>query len=58
MPQHTISNSSVETHQPAAQNILAGITPETIEYVWHKIVDSINPVKIIMFGSQAEGRAD
>lgn len=37
---------------------LTKISPEVIEYIWQKIVDAINPVKIIMFGSQAEGTAD
>ncbi len=31
------------------------VTPEVIEYVWRKIRDAINPVKIILFGSQADG---
>ena len=34
------------------------VTPEVIEYVWRKIRDAINPVKIILFGSQAEGTSD
>ena len=33
------------------------ITAEVIEYVWRTIVEAIHPVKIIMFGSQAEGSA-
>lgn len=33
------------------------ITPEMIEMVWRAIVEAINPVKIVMFGSQAEGTA-
>ncbi len=33
------------------------VTPEVIEYVWRKIRDAINPVKIILFGSQADGTA-
>lgn len=34
------------------------VTPEVIEYVWRKITEAINPVKIILFGSQAEGTSD
>jgi len=34
-----------------------GVTPEVIKYVWQKIVETINPIKIILFGSQAEGTA-
>ncbi len=33
------------------------ITPEVIDYVRRAIVEAINPVKIVMFGSQAEGTA-
>jgi predicted nucleotidyltransferase len=36
---------------------LIDLSPEVIEYVWQKIVETINPVKIILFGSQAEGNA-
>jgi predicted nucleotidyltransferase len=37
--------------------MLQQITPETIEYVWKTIVEAIDPLKIILFGSHAEGRA-
>jgi predicted nucleotidyltransferase len=43
---------------PSTRVTLSEITPEVIEYVWQKIVDTIHPVKIILFGSQAEGTAD
>lgn len=39
-------------------DILKSLTPETIEYVSQTIVEAIDPVKIILFGSWAEGRAD
>lgn len=39
-------------------DILKAITPETIKYVSQTIVKAIDPVKIILFGSWAEGRAD
>ncbi len=38
-------------------DILRKLTPETIEYVWRKIVEVIHPVKIILFGSWAAGEA-
>ena len=42
----------------STQVTLSELTPEVIEYVWRKIVDAIHPIKIILFGSQAEGTAD
>jgi predicted nucleotidyltransferase len=33
------------------------VTPDVIEYVRRTIVEAIHPVKIILFGSQAEGTA-
>ena len=36
---------------------LNAITPETIDYVCQTIVAAIHPVKVIMFGSQADGTA-
>jgi len=33
------------------------VTPEVIEHVWRQIQEAINPVKIILFGSQADGTA-
>lgn len=33
------------------------VTPDVIEYVWRTIVEAVHPVKIIMFGSQADGTA-
>lgn len=40
------------------KDALKQITPETIEYICKRIVEAIDPVKIILFGSYAEGRAD
>ncbi len=42
---------------PTSPDILKSLTPGTIEYVWRKIVESIHPVKIILFGSWAAGEA-
>jgi predicted nucleotidyltransferase len=42
----------------ASSEILQQITPETIEYVCKTIVEAIDPIKIILFGSYAEGWAD
>lgn len=45
----TNSQSSLKT---------SGITADVIEYVWRTIVEAVHPVKIIMFGSQADGTAE
>ena len=42
----------------ATDNVLKKLTPDTINYVWQTIVEAINPVKIILFGSHATGNTD
>lgn len=41
----------------ANKDLLRQLTPETIDYIRHTIVEAVHPVKIILFGSWATGEA-
>ena len=37
---------------------LSIVTADTIDHVWRRIVDTVHPEQVVMFGSQARGDAD